>query len=334
MLSNWLGSWPYLPKAYLLTTWLNQKHPDVAQRFPSPELCELAYYAFQPLKPTGHGSLSKETPPSSDHFELLWHTSQSASDELRVAAWQVVAALVTLHGETALQDLLEFRYGWINQPEFEPWSPLAETLHLFWSQTTTSIPEIGFQLRRHNGQVSHAQALAKVKTEARDAFQMIKKPGINQRLRNHIVREKLDWLPDLLTRALADGQALAWASKFDPDTALVAWADEAGLKPIDPGEPEYRSLIRNLRNLQQAITDWGELALGPQDDPMARTINHLDQLQETITLERENWRSTWAKTRTKWPTLAGWSLLLLRRLEETFEGAGLDNGVGERHGRV
>lgn len=334
MLSRWLGSWPGLPKAYLLTTWLAQEHPDAAQKFPSPDLCEMACYALQPFKPGRTGGLLKEAPAHVDQFELLWDGLQTASDELKVATWQVVAALVTLHGDTTLQDLLEFRYSWVNQPEFGPWAPLAEALHLFWGQTTTPIYEVSFYLDHPHTQVDLPKAMANVRKEMSDAFRLIKKPGNSQRLRNHIVREKLGWLPELLTRSAPDDAALEWAANFNPDAALVAWADEAGLKPIDPAEPEYHPFLRNLRILQRAVTHWGNLASNHHDDQAIETINHFKQLRETITLEGESWRAAWTQAGTKWPTLAGWSLLLLQRLAEVFDCIDQNQMAGETYVRI
>jgi hypothetical protein len=310
-LEEWLGLWGDLPKAYLLITWLRNNHQSLAKNYPSPELCEFAYYAFQPIDDE---SLKKEWPS----LDTLSKTMNSTSEELPIATWHIVAALTVLHGETTVDELLDHRYGWSD--EFTAWSEMAEAIHTYWQNTLEPLSLVKRHLKKQKKQSNQNKLHLKMQKDAQNTLLLIEKPGKIQRLRNHVAQE-LSWLKEGLRLDTPNQDVLDWARRFDPAKQIRDAGVAIELKQIEPGQPEFRQLDRNLQNLRKYILRWGELSSKTQNEETQQVISHYRQLKKTITKRGKSWRSEWFDVLTEHPTLVNWSNLLLQRLETSIAEA-------------
>lgn len=310
-LDRWLGSWSHLPKVELLITWLREHASEVAAAYPSGELCEIAYYAFQPAGEPRVRRCPDLTP-------LRSALVANPPNEIATACWHVSAALVLLQGCLPAWELLEHR-DWMNQPDFENWVRMAETIDAYVRQGSESLPEVAARLSSSPSGPNPKQERA----AAQKILAELTRPGGYHFLKGQRLSALMDKeLADLhrsLTQDVPDEEVVQWVKHFKPERQLDQWAGQVEPLTVDIEGPVRQALIRDLQSLQMRVNRWVKQYAGTRGVERAKrdaTTYAFQQLGQVLKDEGASWRHNWSETAAVWPTLSSWSSLLLTRMDE------------------
>ena len=306
-----LGSWQQLPRSELIVTWLANRYPPQAAAYPPPGLFEVAYFAFRANYDVRHMRCP-------DLSALRSAMLGNPSGEIEAACWQVAAGLVVIRGCLPAWELLECR-NWLSQSEFEPWTRMVETLDTYLRQGTDSLPEVATRLRSN----SRAEDSRQERDAAQRILAALARPGRfnflkGQRLAS-LMDKELAWLRKSLSQESPDERMVTWVKDFKPERQLDHWSAKVEPLTVDIYGPVRQSLIRDLQALHMHVSRWvrensgARAAEKAKRDAMAFAFQ---QLGGVVRQEASIWRRAWIEATEYWPTLAGWSGLLLDRLED------------------
>lgn len=310
-LEPWLGSWSHLPKADLLITWLREHDAGAAATYPSSELCATAYYALQP-------TIEPRVERCPDLEALRTTLTATPQTELATASWYVAAALVLLQGCLPAWELLEHR-KWMSHPNFENWMRMAEAVDAYVRQGTESLPEVAARLSDSPSGPDPKQeraAASKILAELTrpGGFHFLK----GQRL-SGLMDKELAEVRKSLSQDTPDEAIARWVKHFKPERQLDQWAAQVEPLTVPIEGPVRQALIRDLQSLQMRASRWVRQYAGRRgEEKKARdaATYAFEQLRLVVENEGATWKRTWNEMAIGWPTLTGWSSLLLTRIEE------------------